>query len=270
MSLFSASLHGFAAAFSLMLSAPMVAVAAEKAPPPAAAPQPSPVEVLKQIDARMSFQSDYRGTVRLRELRKDGTEHLMELEVYRRDSSRDLLIYVTKPRHLAGGGYLRIGRNLWEYEASTGQWQRTTQRGNIVNTVSCEEDFDRSQLAENYDVKDEGVEVVSGTSFRKLHLTVKSGRLVSFEQLRLWVDPNFNIVKRIGYAPSGRVLRSDVIRSYQAIKDPLAAKVVYPYKEVLEVEESTGSQFTVRYDDVVLGALSPNMFTKTWLEGRVR
>ncbi|MCP3170181.1 outer membrane lipoprotein-sorting protein [Myxococcus qinghaiensis] len=232
--------------------------------------KPSGEEVLRLIDDRMAFQSDYKGTVRLRELRKDGTENLMELEVYRRDSSRDLLIYITKPRHLAGGGYLRMGRNLWEYEASTGQWQRTTQRGNIVNTVSCEEDFDRSRLAENYDVKDEGEEVVSGTSFRKLHLTSKDGAQVSYVQLRIWVDPAFNIVKRIGYAPSGRVLRTDVIRSYQPMKDPLAGKVVYPYKEVLEIEEASGSQFTVRYDDVTLKALNPNMFTKTWLEGRVR
>ncbi|QSQ17762.1 outer membrane lipoprotein-sorting protein [Myxococcus landrumensis] len=234
------------------------------------ATKPSPEEVLRLIDERMSFQSDYRGTVRLRELRKDGTENLIELEVYRRDTTRDLLIYVTKPRHLAGGGYLRMGRNLWEYEPSTGQWQRTTQRGNIISTVSCEEDFDRSRLAENYDAKDEGEDVVKGVAFRKLHLTAKEGAQPSYLQLRIWVDPSFNIVKRVGYAPSGRVLRTDIIRSYQAVKDPAAGKVVYPYKEVLEVEEASGSQFTVRYDNVTLQPLSPNMFTKTWLEGRFR
>jgi hypothetical protein len=264
------------AVFALLL--PSLAGAAGKAPKAAAAEKPatataekpSAQDVLRRIDERLSFQSDYKGTVRLRELRKDGTEQLMEVQVYRRDTSRDLLIYVTKPRHLAGGGYLRIGRNLWEYEAGTGQWQRTTQRGNIINTVACEEDFDRSRLAENYNARDEGEEVVNGTAFRKLHLTVKKDASVTFDQLRLWVDPGFNIVKRIGYAPSGRVLRTDVIRSYQPIKDPVAGKMAYPYKEVLEVEEVAGSQYTVRYDDVVLAPLSPNIFTKTWLEGRVR
>ncbi|MCP3138673.1 outer membrane lipoprotein-sorting protein [Pyxidicoccus xibeiensis] len=265
-----ASTRRFVAVLAVLLP-PLLAGAADKAAKPVAGGEkPSAQELLRRIDERMSFKSDYKGTVRLRELRKDGTEQLMEVQVYRRDTSRDLLIYVTNPKHLAGSGYLRIGRNLWEYESSTGQWQRTTQRGNIINTVACEEDFDRSRLAENYDVKDEGEEVVNGTAFRKLHLTMKSGVEVSFDQLRLWVDPGFNIVKRIGYASSGRVLRTDIIRSYQPIKDPADGKVAYPYKEVVESEETGGSQFTVRYDDVVLGRLSPNIFTKTWLEGRVR
>lgn len=262
-----ASIRRFAV-FAVLL--PSLAGAAGNQAKPAAAEKPPAREVLRRIDERLSFQSDYKGTVRLRELRKDGTEQLTEVQVYRRDKSRDLLIYITKPRHLAGGGYLRIGRNLWEYESGTGQWQRTTQRGNIVNTVSCEEDFDRSRLVENYDAKDEGEEVVSGVSFRKLYLTAKQGVDVTFPQLRLWVDPDFNIVKRIGYAPSGRALRTDIIRSYQPIQDPVAGKKVYPYKEVLEVEEVAGSQYTVRYDDVELAPLSPNIFTKTWLEGRIR
>ncbi|QSQ19554.1 outer membrane lipoprotein-sorting protein [Pyxidicoccus parkwayensis] len=252
--------------------------AAQGSAPKAAAPEKaaasakmSPEEVLRHIDSRMSFASDFKSTVRMREVRKDGSESLLEMLVYRRDSSKDLLIYITKPRTIAGGGYLRIGKNLWEYEPGTGQWQRTTQRGNIVNTIACEEDFDRSRLAENYDVKDEGEEVVKGTVFRKLYLTVKEGQQVSFPMLRLWVDPSYNIVKRSGYAPSGRVLRTDVIRSYQKLKDPGAnQKEVYSIKEVLEVEEGEGTQLTVRYDEVELAPLSPNIFTKTWLEGKLR
>lgn len=231
----------------------------------------SAAEVLQRVDGRMALKSDFKSTVRLREKRKDGTENLLEMLVYRRDSSRDLLIYITKPRNMAGGGYLRIGRNLWEYDPSVGHWQRTTSRGNIVNTISCEEDFDRSHLSESYDVKDEGEEVANGTKFRKLYLTVKPGQEVSFPHLRIWVDADFNIVKRVGYAPSGRALRTDVIRGYQKLKDPAADdRPVYLLREVLEVEEAEGTQLTVRYDEVELGPLNRNIFTKTWLEGRFR
>ncbi|WP_338869025.1 outer membrane lipoprotein-sorting protein [Myxococcus stipitatus] len=260
------------AALLTLLSA-SAATAEEKAPkPPEAKPAAMSAEdVLRQVDARMALKSDFKSTVRLREKRKDGTEALLEMLVFRRDASRDLLIYITKPRNMAGGGYLRIGRNLWEYDPSVGHWQRTTSRGNIVNTISCEEDFDRSHLLETYEVQDEGEEAAAGTKFRKLLLKVRPGMEASFPQLRIWVDPDYNIVKRVGYAPSGRVLRTDIIRGYQKIKDPAADnRPVFLLREVLEVEEAEGTQLTVRYDEVELAPLSPNIFTKTWLESRFR
>ena len=113
-------------------------------------------------------------------------------------------------------------------------------------------------------------EAIEGTKYRKLLLTLKPGVEQPFPLLRLWLDPDLNIVKRVGYAPSGRTLRSDYIRSYQRIKDPVSGELVYHYKEVLEVEEEEGTQMLLKYDEVVLQQLSPNMFTKSWLEQRAR
>ncbi|AKF80241.1 outer membrane lipoprotein-sorting protein [Myxococcus fulvus] len=269
------SIRRLAVMFALSL-APLAPAAQKEEKPAEAKPAESKAavaaeEVIRRVDARMALKSDFKSTVRLREKRKDGTEALLEMLVFRRDSSKDLLIYITKPRNMAGGGYLRIGRNLWEYDPSVGHWQRTTSRGNIVNTISCEEDFDRSHLLETYEVQDEGEETAAGTKFRKLFLKVRPGMEASFPQLRVWVDPDYNIVKRVGYAPSGRVLRTDVIRGYQKILDPAADnRPVYLMREVLEVEEAEGTQLTVRYDEIELAPLSPNIFTKTWLEGRFR
>lgn len=230
----------------------------------------SVVDFVRRIDKRLTFTSDYKGVVRVRELRKDGTENAVEILVYRRDTTRDLLFMTTKPKIMAGSGYLRIGKNLWEYDPAVGQWTRSTLRANIAGTFTCESDFDRSRLAEDYDPKDEGEEIIDGTPYRKVLLTAKPGTEVSFPMLRLWVDPDLNIVKRIGYAPSGRVLRTDFIRSYQRLKDPVSGENVYHYKEVLEIEEEEGTQMLVRYDEVVLAPVDPNIFTKSWLEARSR
>jgi hypothetical protein len=229
-----------------------------------------PQEVLRLIDKRLSFASDYKGVVRMREIRKDGVETALELQVYRRDSAQDLLFLITKPRNMAGGSFLRIGKNLWEYDPSVGQWNRTTRRGNIVGTIACEGDFDRSRLSEDYDATDEGVESINGTPYRKLSLKAKADAAVNFPLLRLWVDPDYNIVKRIGYAPSGKVLRTDLVRGYQRVKDPLSNRLVYHYSEVLEMESEEGTRLVVRYEDVELAPLSPNIFTKTWIESRSR
>lgn len=252
-------------ALVLAVLLPALAGAADKSPAKVSAQ-----ELLSLIDKRMSFTSDYKGTIRMREIRKDGVERALEMVVYRRDTTKDLLFVLTQPRSMAGGGYLRIEKNLWEYNPLVGQWERSTRRANLVGTIACEGDFERSSLSEDYQAKDEGVETVDGTSYRKLLLTANSGLEVTFTQLRLWVDPDGNIVKRIGYSPSGKVLRTDLIRSYQRVKDPASGELVYHYKEVLEFEEEEGTKMVVHYDEVELAPLSPNIFTKAWLEKRNR
>jgi|GEM_PF-2486890 len=268
-----------APALALAVLLPALAGAADVKPVPAPAPTPasavsapaaSPNELLRLIDKRMSLASDYKGVVRIREIRKDGVERAIEIHVYRRDSAQNFLMLITQPRNMAGGGYLRIGGNLWEYSASTGQWVRTTRRANIVGTIACEGDFDRPRLSEDYTAKEDGEETIRGTVFRKLLLTAKEGAEVSFPLLRLWLDADNNIVKRVGYAPSGRTLRTDVVRGYQRLKDPATGESVLHYREVLELEEEEGTQIIVRYEDVQLSPLDANIFTKTWLEGRMR
>ncbi|WP_163785696.1 outer membrane lipoprotein-sorting protein [Myxococcus vastator] len=251
-----------------LLLLPVLAVAAEAKEEKEA--KPSADALVRQVDKRMSMQSDYRGVVRIRETRKDGIERLIEMQVYRRDSSQNFLMVITQPRNLAGGGYLRIGKNLWEYNAALGHWERTTRRANIVGTIACEGDFDRSRLSEDYTAVDEGEEVIQGTRYRKVYLSARPDTEVSFAHLRLWLDPDLNIVKRIGYAPSGRVLRTDLVRSYQKLKDPVTQQPIIHYREVFEQEEEEGTQLVVRYEDVQLAPLSPNLFTKSWLEGRLR
>lgn len=247
-----------------------LAVAMSSAGPAFAEAALSAQALLESIDERMSVRSDYRGTVRIRTRLKNGTENVAEVQVFRRDASEDLLLLFTRPQQQRGGGYLRIGRNLWEYDPVAGRWERRTRRSAIVSTFTCESDFDRSRLAEEYEGKEEGAETVGGVTFRKLYLTGRPGKEVTFPIMRLWVDPDGNVVRRIGYAPSGRVLRADTIRGYQRLKDPSTGKYFFHLKEVVEEIEELGVTVIVRYDEVQLSPLQANMFTKAWFETRTR
>lgn len=254
----------------LSLAAETAKAPAAEAKAPAADSKESLHDYMSRLDKRMTFTSDYKGIIRVVGISKINSETAVELNVYRRDTTQDLLILTVKPKYMSGNGYMRIGKNLWEYYPASGQWTRITARANISGTFTCEADFEKPRYAEAYEAKDEGQETVDGVSYRKVFLVVKPGIEVSFPQVRLWIDPDLNIVKRIGYAPSGRPLRTDYIRSYQRLKDPATGEFVYHYKEVLEEEAEEGSRMLVRYDEVTLAPLDPNIFTKSWLETRAR
>jgi hypothetical protein len=226
-------------------------------------------DFIRRVDGQMAVTSDYKGVAQIREKRGDGTERALEVTVYRRDSNEDLLFLVTKPASIAGGGYLRIDKNLWEYSAIAGQWDRQTRRADLIGTITCESDFDRPRLSVDYDAVEEAAETVKGVSYRKLFLKAKPGVEPTFPTLRIWVDPELKVVKRIGYAPSGKPLRTDLIRSYQRLKDPKTGREFLHYREVVEKQEEAGTVNVVRYEQVELAPLPGNMFTKAWLEGRI-
>ncbi len=226
-------------------------------------------ETLAAIDERITFKGDYTGLVKVREIRKDGTDTTMEFRVHRRDATNDFLLFTIQPPNSAGTGFLRIGENLWFYSSTVGQWSRSTRRASVTSTVACQSDFDRSTLALDYEAKDEGVDELNGKKFRKLYLTAKPGRDPLFLRMHMWVDQDNNVAKKVGYAPSGRVLRTDIVKSYGRTKEPSGRVVTFP-REVSEYAEEEGVEGVVRYEQVDLNPLTPNIFTKAWLESKSR
>lgn len=235
---------------------------------PAIARAQTAQEVVAQIDASMNTTSDYKAKAYVREKRPDNTERAVEFTVYRSDID-DLLFFVSAPPSLAGTGYLRIGKNLWEYSALAGQWERRTRRADIIGTITCESDFDRSRMAIDYNATEEAPEEVNGAKYRKFLLKAKPGVEVTFMSLRIWVDSDLKIVKREGYAPSGKPLRTDIIKAYMRLKDPKTGKSFLHFREVFERQAEGGTVAVISYDAVELEPLNKTIFTKAWLEGRM-
>src|SRR4029453_13005786 len=108
-------------------------------------------EVIHTLDDRERNSGDYRSLAYREQKEKDKTDTAREAIVYRRSADQKLMILFTKPKGEAGKGYLRLDKNLWSYDPTTGKWDRRTERERIAGTDSRRADFDESRLAEEYE-----------------------------------------------------------------------------------------------------------------------
>src|SRR5512132_2482110 len=114
--------------------------------------------VVKEGDDRQRNQGDWKALCYMEQKQKDKTDVVYELLVYRRDQDDKQLFLFTKPKSEAGKGYLRIEKNLWSYDPSTGRWERRTERERIGGTDTRRDDLSEPKLAEDYQSKWEGDE----------------------------------------------------------------------------------------------------------------
>lgn len=234
------------------------------------AAEPSVTEILKTVDERLRHSGDYHATVQLREKFRDGSESAMELHVYRRDQTEQLMMLFTQPKSRQGKGYLRLERNLWEYDPSVGRWERRTKRVKIGGTNTYEQDYDQWNFSKDYDAVDAGFEAVGKTRCRKIKLTAKKGTDLSFSALMLWVDDSRNVIKRETFGSTGKSLRVDYMPKYAKVHNPWRKSDMYYPSEIVEYDEEQGTTAVLRITAIDLKPLDANMFTKAWLESRSR
>lgn len=232
--------------------------------------KPGVEEILKTIDARLRSPGDYKAVVEVNETLRDQTKVQYELYVYRRDATKDLLILITAPKASAGAGFLRIDRNLWEYDPTVGQWARRTIRANIGGTSTNASDYDLSNLAGEYDGTEEAAETVGKIPCRRFYLKEKAGVDAVYPAKRIWVDKDMNVVKQESYAASGKKLRSWLSPDYNKVHSPEKNQDLYFSKEIFIFDEERGSKAEVKIKKVDLRPLEANIFTKGWLEARSR
>lgn len=242
------------------------------APPARALTQPEAMAIVRTLDERTHNNGDFTGLCYLEQKEKDKSDVVYELVYYRRSEGQRLLMLFTKPKSEAGKGYLRIEKNLWMYDPGTGKWERRTERERIGGTDSRRGDFDESRLAEEYDVRWEADEKLGAYSAHKLVLQAKEGADVAFPTLRLWLDAaTGNLLKRQDLALSGRLMRTALYPRWKKVwSESKKGDVWYPEQIYLydEIEKANSTMVIIKQVD--LRSLTPNMFTKAWLEAKSR
>ena len=108
------------------------------------------VGMLKTIDERTQNSGDYKSVAYVEQKERGKEDVAREVIVYRRDADDKLMILITKPKSEAGKGYLRLDKNLFQYDPTVGKWERRTERERIAGTDSRRQDFDHSNLAGEY------------------------------------------------------------------------------------------------------------------------
>lgn len=230
------------------------------------------LKLLKELDDRERNTGDYKALGYLEQKEKDKADIVREMLIYRRDADDKLLLLFVKPKSEEGKGYLRLDKNLWSYDPSTGKWERTTEREKIGGTNSRRSDFDESRLAEEFDPKFDGEEKLGKFDTLKLTLTVKPGVDVAYPVVKLWVDKvNHNILKRQEFALSGRLMRTAYYPKWQKIySESKKADVWFPGEMRFFDEVEKQNSTLVLIKSVDLNALDANLFTKAWLESKSR
>jgi outer membrane lipoprotein-sorting protein len=255
-----------------MLRILALALALAAALPARALTQKETDDLVRLVDERQRSQGDYKALCYMEAKEKDKTDVVYELVVYRRQTDEKLVMLFTKPKSEAGKGYLRIDKNLWLYDPSTGKWERRTERERIGGTDTRRGDLDASRLAEEYDARWESDEKLGQFSVHRIVLDVKPGVDVAFPQVRMWIDaPTGNVLKTQEMALSGRLMRTTYRPRWKKVySESKNADVWYPEEIRIydEVEKANSTLILIRQID--LHSLSANLFTKAWLESKSR
>jgi hypothetical protein len=237
--------------------------------------EPSAAEqlaMLKEVDDRQRNSGDYKALAYIEQKEKDKADIVRELLIYRRDADDKLMLLFTKPKSEEGKGYLRLDKNLWSYDPSTGKWERSTERERIGGTNSRRSDFDESRLADEFNSKYGGDEKLGKYETVRLELKVKDGVDVAYPVVKLWLDKaNHNILKRQEFALSGRLMRTAYYPKWQKLFSASKKSDVWFPGEIRifdEVEKSNSTM--VLFKSVDLANLDTNLFTKAWLEAKSR
>ena len=229
-------------------------------------------KVVAEIDERQRNQGDWKALAYMEQKEKGKTDVVYELLVFRRDEDDKQMFLFTKPKAEAGKGYLRIEKNLWLYDPSTGRWERRTERERIGGTNTRRGDLDESKIREEYDAKWEADEKLGVYDVHRILLTVKPGVDVAYPVVRMWVDKTTtNVLKRQDLALSGRLMRTIYQPRWRKIFSPSKkADVWYPEEIRIFDEIEKGNSTLVLIKEIDLRSLEANLFTKAWLESRSR
>jgi outer membrane lipoprotein-sorting protein len=228
--------------------------------------------LVRLVDERQHSSGDYKALCYMEAKEKDRTDVVYELVVYRRQAEEKLMLLFSKPKSEAGKGYLRIDKNLWLYEPSTGRWERRTERERIGGTDTRRGDLDESRLAQEFRATWEADEKLGAFSVHRLLLDVKEGVDVAFPRIRLWIDAaTGNVLKRQDLALSGRLMRTAYYPRWRKIfSESKGADVWFPEEMRIYDEVERGNSTLILIRQVDLRPLSANMFTKAWLEAKSR
>ena len=230
------------------------------------------VGMLKVIDDRTENSGDYKSAAYVEQKERGKEDVAREVVVYRRDADDKLMILITKPKVEAGKGYLRLDKNLFMYDPTVGKWERRTERERIAGTDSRRQDFDHSNLANEYAPKFVAEETLGKIAVNHLTLTAKESADVAFPIVELYLDKGTgNELKREDKALSGKLMRTTYYPKWNKIYSESKKADVYFAGEIRiydEVEKGNSTLIVIR--DTDLRPLDANLFTKAWLESKSR
>ncbi len=181
------------------------------------------------------------------------------------------VMVVTKPKTEAGAGYLRLGKNLWSYDAKLGRWERRTEREALGGTNLRRSDMTTAVWSDLYDADSLTTDTINSNPMQKLTLVAKPGVDAPFPRKDIWLDKNLFILKSQDFSASGKLLRTTLTTKQTTFVDKALKRSLPVAKELRVYDELVkGKVTTVVLESFKEGEVSDEIFTKAWFEGQSR
>lgn len=229
-------------------------------------------ELVKIVDDKQRNSGDYKATAFLKEVEKGKEPKLLQSTIYRRDEDDKFMMLFTKPKEEAGKAYLKIDKNLWNFDPGTGKWERRTEREKIGGTNSRRSDYDESRLADEFNAKAEIMDKLGKFQTYVIKLSAKDGVDVAYPVVKIWIDTEENnLLKREEYALSGKLMRTTFYPKWKKVYSESKKADVFVPEEIRVFDElEKGNSTIITLKDVELKELESNIFTKAWIETKSR
>ena len=91
--------------------------------------------LLKKVDDRQRNNGDYKTIAYVQQKEKDKNDRVFQMVIYRRDEDDKLILLFLKPKSEAGKGYLRLDKNLFLYDPSTGNGTAEPSANELVEPI---------------------------------------------------------------------------------------------------------------------------------------
>jgi len=226
--------------------------------------QPTAGEILRRIDANMTFRTAV-GRARMTISYRSGQVRTLEFRSWSEGTDRSFLEF-TAPARDAGSRFLRLEDNMWIFLPTVGKSVRI--QGHMLRQGLMGSDFsygdasERPKMEEDYEATVVGRDSVDARPAFVLSLVAKREDL-SYPSRKIWVDAERWIpLREERFAKSGKLLKTATMSDVRRIGSRW-----YPF--AVELDDALQQETTTRVDflELELGpALPSEIFTLRHLE----
>ncbi len=224
--------------------------------------EPDFEEMLEEIDDLGNFEGmDFSAVYTIVSEKPGEEKSVTQARLFRRDELDQFVLLILQPQVQRGQGYLRVDDNVWFYDPESRKFEKSTLRENVQDSDAQNSDFNRSSLADNYEVESSSESTLG--KFEVYVLDLKAvGEDASYEKMRLWVRKDVSIIlKEENYSVSDRLMRTAYYPRYTVVGGK------YLPSSVLIVDElNTGERTQVSMKDATMTSIPDYVFTKAYLE----
>lgn len=243
--------------------AALVAFVLALAPREANAAYPTVADLLKKIDANMTYDTR-ESYITMRVTKADRVKEY-KIHSYGRGQDEAAMEYLAPSRD-EGTKMLKTATELWMWLPSVEKTQKISghmlRQGMMGSDMSYEDMMDAAKWQSMYSGVVSAEETIDGRKCWKVDLTATATD-VSYPKRTIWVDQAAYIpVKQQLFALSGTLLKTWTMTDIRTV-----GTRQFPFKMTVVDEVQTGSKTEIIFDKVTFAVpLQEEVFTTRWLE----